>query len=134
MNKTMTTMMILQLMAVVVLPLVTNVVVVVLPPVVPPLPLQTLVALHPLTLPTRSSLLHSTSLLGVNPRVLNRLILLISNRQTLRLLWVRLPLLNNNTNKSHPPLHPSILQHLIIILVSSSNNIINNTTICIVLI
>jgi hypothetical protein len=132
MNKTMTTMMILQL-TVVVLSLVTNVVVVVLPLVVPPLRLQTLVVPHLLTLPTRSSLLHLTSLLGVNLRVLNRPILLINNKQTLRSLWVRLPLLNNNINKSHPPLHPSTLPHLIIILVSSSNNIISNTTICIVL-
>jgi hypothetical protein len=135
MIKMMTITTTLHLMAVVP-SLATNVVVVVLPPAVPHRHLQTLVALHPLTLPTRSSLLHSTSLLGANPRVLNRPILLINNRQILRLPWVHLLLLSNNTNKYHPPLHRSILQRPIIILVSSSSNIIsnnNNTTTCTVL-
>jgi hypothetical protein len=126
-NKTMITMTTRQLTVVVPSP-VTNVVVVVLPLAVPHPHLQTLVALPPLTLPTRSFLLlHSTFLLGVNPQVLNRAILLINNRQTLRLPWAHLLLLSNNTNKYRRRRHRSILRRLIIILVSSSSN--NNNTI-----
>ena len=124
--KTTTTMTTPQLMAVAPLP-VTNAVVVVHLQVDPHQHLQTLVALHLLTLPTRSFLLHSASLPEANHPVLNRPILRINNRQTLRSPWAHLPLLSNNTNRSLRLLLSSI--HRVPIIPFNSNNIISHNTI-----
>jgi hypothetical protein len=119
-----------QLMAVVLLP-VTSAVVVVLPQVGPHQHLQTLVAPHLLTLPTQPSLLHSASLPEANHPVLNRPILRINNRQTLRSLWVHLLLLSNNTNRFLRLLLSSIPRVPIIPFSSSNNTIsLNNTITC----
>jgi hypothetical protein len=79
-----TTTMTTPLLTAVVLLQVTNAVVVVLLQVDPHQHLQILVALHLLTLPIRSFLLHSASLPEANHPVLNRLTLRINNSQTLR--------------------------------------------------
>ena len=130
--KTTTTMTTPHLTAVVLLP-VTNAVVVVLPQADPHQHLQTPVALHLLTLPTQSFLLHSASLPEANHPVLNRPILRINNKQTLKSPWVHLPLLSSNTNRSLPPLLSSILQ-VPIIPFSNNNTISHNNTITCILI
>ena len=125
--KTTTIMTTPQLTAVALL-LVINAVVVVHLQVDPHQHLQTLAALHLLTLPTQLFPLHSASLPEVNHPVLNRPILRINNRQTLRSPWAHLPLLSNNTNRSLRLLLSNILR-VPIILFSSNNTISRNNMI-----
>ena len=133
MTITTTTTMTTLLLTAVVLLLVTNAVVVLLLQVVPHQHLQTLVALHLLTLPTRSFLLHSASLPEANHLVLNKHILHINNKQTLRSLWVHLLHLSSNINRSLPLLRSSTLQ-VPIIPFSSNNTISHNNMITCILI